>query len=148
MRDGQYALRVPLGTAEMVQTRAAELAAELPDPFTRHTVKKGETLAAVAKKLRVTRTDLAEANYLSVRARLSAGQQLIIPKPPALLDAPDAVLAASTDEDPPDVVKPAAAAPARAAAPERRVHRVKQGETLFSIARLYRYDCGINPRVE
>jgi membrane-bound lytic murein transglycosylase D len=140
VRDGQYPLRVPLGAAETVQARAAELAAELPDPFTRHTVKKGETLASVANKLRVTRADLAEANYLSVRARLSAGQQLIIPRPPALLEGPDAVLAASTDEDPADVVKPASAAPARARAsvPDRRVHRVRSGETLFSIARLYR----------
>jgi membrane-bound lytic murein transglycosylase D len=57
-----------------------------------------------------------------------------------LLEGPDAVLAASTDEDPADVVKPASAAPARARAsvPDRRVHRVRSGETLFSIARLYR----------
>jgi len=138
VRDDQYPLRVPFGAAEMVRTRAAELALELPDPFTRHTVKKGETLASLAKKLRVTRTDLAEANYLSVRAPLSAGQELIIPRAPALIDAADAVLAAGTGEEPPDVVKPAAASPVRAAAPERRVHRVKAGETLTSIARLYR----------
>jgi membrane-bound lytic murein transglycosylase D len=78
---------------------------------------------------------------LSARARLATGQQLIIPKAPALVNAPDAVLAvASTDggEDPVDVVK-AARVPAEPARPsESRVHRVKRGETLFSIARLHR----------
>ena len=138
VRDDQYPLRVPVGAAEIVRTRAAELAVELPDPFTRHTVKKGETLASVAKRLGVTRTDLAEANYLTVRAPLSAGQQLIIPKPPALFDAPDVVLAAATDDEAPDVVKPASVTPVARAVPDRRVHRVKSGETLFSIARLYR----------
>ena len=106
----------------------------------RHTVKKGETLATVAKKLRVTRADLAEANYLSTRAKLSSGQQLIIPKAPALVDRPDALLAvAATDggEDPVDVVKAATVRAEPARVPERRVHRVKQGETLFSIARRY-----------
>ena len=140
-RDGQYALRVPMGAAETVRTRVAELVLEPPDPFMRHTVKKGETLASVAKKLRVTRADLADANYLSAKARLTTGQQLIIPKAPALVNAPDALLAvASTDggEDPVDVVK-AARVPAEPARPsESRVHRVKRGETLFSIARLYR----------
>ena len=33
-----------------------------------YTVKKGETLATIARKLRVSRTDLAEANYLKANA--------------------------------------------------------------------------------
>ena len=139
VRDDQYPLRVPFGAAEMVRTRAAELAVELPDPFTRQTVKKGETLASVAKKLRVTRTDLAEANYLSVRAPLSAGQELIIPR------------GAGVNRRPPTRCWPPAPArshptsssrprrhPSAPRSPERRVHRVKAGETLTSIARLYR----------
>jgi membrane-bound lytic murein transglycosylase D len=136
VRDGQYALRVPLGAGELVRAKVAELAAEAPDPFTLHTVKKGETLASVARKLRVTRADLAEANYLSTQARLNTGQQLIIPRPPALLDGPDAVLAAGTGDEL-DVVKPASGSARRALVSDRLVHRVKRGETLFSIARLY-----------
>ena len=55
-------------------------------PLNHHTVKKGETLLSISKKLKVSRTDLAEANYLSTKASLKAGQQLIIPRaadPPA-----------------------------------------------------------------
>jgi membrane-bound lytic murein transglycosylase D len=138
-REGQYALRVPMGVGEIIRARTEEVAADAPEPFMRHTVKKGETLATVAKRLRVTRADLAEANYLSIRAKLSAGQQLIIPKAPALAatDALLAVAAPDGGEDPDDVVTAATVRAEPARVPERRVHRVKRGETLFSIARLY-----------
>ncbi len=142
-RVEEYQLRVPMGTADGVRLQSAAAAAELPDPFGRHLVRKGETLATVAKKLKVTRTDLAEANYLSARARLVAGQSLIIPRPPALLDVatgPPEVLvaAAEADGDAPAVVVPAASRRAPAPPPpDRRVHRVTRGDTLFSIARRY-----------
>ena len=48
-----------------------------------HTVKKGETLATIAKKLRVNRTDLAEANYLKVNSRVAIGKKLVIPRMPS-----------------------------------------------------------------
>jgi LysM repeat protein len=48
-----------------------------------HTVKRGETLATIAKKLRVNRTDLAEANYLRTTSRVTAGTRLIIPRMPS-----------------------------------------------------------------
>ncbi|HET9776090.1 MAG TPA: LysM peptidoglycan-binding domain-containing protein, partial [Gemmatimonadaceae bacterium] len=102
---------------------------------------KGETLASIARKLNVSRTDLAEANYLSTKARLTAGQQLVIPRAPTLLlathaDNPapptesrsvDAVVASNVVSPKPS--RPASVAPI--------VHRVKRGETLSSIARLY-----------
>ena len=43
-------------------------------------MKRGETMQIVARKLGVRRADLAEANYLSLTARLSAGQKLIVPR--------------------------------------------------------------------
>ena len=64
----------------LAQTNAADLA-----PLRWHTVKKGETLLAIARKLKVSRTDLAEANYLSIRSKVKVGQQLIIPREPQLL---------------------------------------------------------------
>jgi membrane-bound lytic murein transglycosylase D len=109
--------------------------------FNHHTVKKGETLATIAKKLKVNRTDLAQANYLSTRASLKAGQQLIIPR------APTTLLAARTDNPAPvaesrsvDAVTASNVQPpvARNTGTTTVTHRVKRGETLFSIARLYR----------
>ena len=50
-------------------------------------MKSGETLVTIARKLRVNRVDLAEANYLTTRSRVRAGQKLIVPRPPATLMA-------------------------------------------------------------
>ena len=162
LRASEYELKVPEGGAEVVRARVAEADPARLTPVTHHTVKKGETLANVAKRLKVTRSDLAEANYLSASAKLRPGQQLVVPKAPALLpldlpvtaerpERPDALLAATTGEDiaaavedaAPTVAsaKPVAKKPATAAAKRtaevKVVHRVKSGETLTSIAKRY-----------
>jgi LysM repeat protein len=75
---------------------------------------------------------------------VQAGQQLIIPR------APTTLLAARLDNPAPDAImaalNPAGAESAKAAPvadqiepaePQRIVHRVKRGDTLSSIARLY-----------
>jgi membrane-bound lytic murein transglycosylase D len=150
LRATDYVLKVPAGTAEVIHARMLEVSAEELAPLNHHTVKKGETLLSIAKKLKVSRADLAEANYLSTKARLKAGQQLIIPRAPTLL------LAANTEPVPaavevsavsasgpsaPDAVP--AAAPASAAAmriestPQKVIHRVRRGDTLYSIAKRY-----------
>ena len=107
--------------------------------------KRGDTLATIAKKLKVSRTDLAEANYLRTNAQLGAGQQLIIPR------APTTMLAARTDTAAPvtesrsgdaviasNVQPPTVQTESAASGATRVTHRVKRGETLFSIAKLYR----------
>jgi membrane-bound lytic murein transglycosylase D len=141
VRMAEYELKVPEGSADAVMTRLAEASPDDLASLNYLTVKKGETLATIARKLKVSRTDLAEANYLKTTARLTAGQQLVIPRAPTLLlathaDNPvpptesrsvDAVVASN-------VVAPKADRPAAVAV---TVHRVKRGETLSSIARLY-----------
>jgi membrane-bound lytic murein transglycosylase D len=157
VRMTDYDLTVPMGKAEVLSARLAQSAPEELAPLNRYTVRKGETIATIARKLKVKRADLAQANYLSERSTLASGQQLVIPRAPTLLLAAndrgdaegDATLAdkGDTGRGGPDTV--VAAAPARRAAaarttasraaaePTRVVHRVKQGETLFSIAQKY-----------
>ena len=48
-----------------------------------HVVKRGETLSTIARKLRVNRTDLAEANYLRTTSGVKAGQKLLVPRMPS-----------------------------------------------------------------
>jgi membrane-bound lytic murein transglycosylase D len=131
VRANDYAIKVPAGTADLVRIGLLETSPESLAPLNRHTVKKGETLATIAKKLKVNRADLAEANYLSTRARLAAGTQLIIPREPKIFDVePSAdVLLASNTIEPPREAEPAAV--------KAEVHRVKRGETLSSIAKRY-----------
>jgi membrane-bound lytic murein transglycosylase D len=139
VRATDYELKVPRGTADAINSRLELIAAE-GAPFTHYSVKKGETLQGIAKKLKVTRSDLAEANYLSTRARLSTGQRLIVPRAPAL---------AASAASPAGAPQPAAAADvvlasrsieverAERPAPADTMHRVRRGETLFSIAKRY-----------
>jgi peptidoglycan lytic transglycosylase D len=77
--EAQYSLKVPAGTSIEVARRMDEsLGAELVS-LNWYTVKSGDTIPGIARKLRVTRADLSEANGLGTASRLSAGQKLIVP---------------------------------------------------------------------
>jgi membrane-bound lytic murein transglycosylase D len=141
VRAKDYELKVPEGTSQMVRDQLAQVDPADLASLNWHTVRKGETLATIAKKLKVNRTDLAEANYLSLKARVSTGQQLIIPRAPATILAArtDALAPPLTESHQADVVAVSNVEP-RAEKSEKAtlVYRVKRGDTLVSIARLYR----------
>ncbi len=141
IRSKDYELKVPEGSADVVRARLAEQGSDAAS-LTWHTVRKGETLLSISRKLKVNRADLAEANYLSVKSRVTPGQQLIVPRAPTLL------LAARTDNAAPPVetrkaspvVEASATIPDRplaSSAQSKIVYRVKRGDTLASIARVF-----------
>ncbi len=75
-----YPLRLPPGVAETVQARLDALpAARVPSPGRMHRVRKGETLARLARRFGVSVASLAEANDLSPRAGLAPRTILVIP---------------------------------------------------------------------
>lgn len=140
IRAKEYQLRVPVGSLSSVVDGFAGAGPDDAASLQWYTVKKGESLPTIARRLRVSRADLADANYLSSGARVVPGQRLVVPRAPA------AALLASRGAEAP--VETAAAEPApretraarstpRAARAEavRTVYRVRQGDTLFSIAR-------------
>ncbi len=144
VRYPDYEIKVPVGTAAALEARLAELTPVDTAAFKYYTVKRGDTLATIAKKLKVSRTDLAEANYLSAKSRVSPGQNLIVPVEPALLlagrpDRPTPVVAEvkvpAAEEKVVAAKSPAAAPPADAV---KMTYQVKRGDTLSSVARLYR----------
>jgi len=143
VRATEYELKVPPGAADIVRAQLAQTDPTELAPLNWHTVKKGETLLSIAKKLKVSRTDLAEANYLRTSARLQPGERLVIPRAPALLLAarPEAPLPSTVDapQEPPAVVAVSTSATKQPASqPVPITYRVKRGDTLSSIARLYR----------
>ncbi|MEQ1759918.1 MAG: LysM peptidoglycan-binding domain-containing protein [Vicinamibacterales bacterium] len=131
VKANDYRLRVPMGTAESVLARLTESVEDDLANLSWYTVKKGETLLGIARKLRVNRADLAEANYLSAKARVNSGQQLIIPRAPATL------LAVRGDGPASDKPAVQAAVAVRSAEASPTLYRVKQGDTLYAIARLF-----------
>ena len=64
VKKGEYTIKVPQGTADRVREGLAAAEPGQLNAMQFHTVKRGETIASIAKKLGVNRTDLAEANYL------------------------------------------------------------------------------------
>ncbi len=146
VRSPNYEIKVPVGTGDAVRTRLAATPPESLNAFQWHSVKRGETLQTIARKLKVKTADLAEANSLSVRARVKTGQRLIIPRAPTTLlaaqpanPAPEAVLAEARPVQSRPVVSQQAmlaSGPVRGEQ-QRVVYKVKRGDTLSSIARLF-----------
>ena len=140
VRDESYELKVPAGTATLVNAELEAAATTELASLRWYTVRKGENLATVARKLGVGRADLAEANYLKTNARIAAGQKLMVPHESTVL------LAARTDRPAPVAESRTLAAvdavvPAMDSGPTDRVkvlYQVKRGDTLASIARLFR----------
>jgi membrane-bound lytic murein transglycosylase D len=128
VKDGDYHLRVPMGTMAAVLEGFSNAAPEEVASLQWHTVRKGESLATIARRLRVSRADLADANYLKATARVQVGQRLVVPRQPSA-----ALLAGRGGRE------TVAAADADDAAAERTsiVHRVRKGDTLYAIARRY-----------
>src|SRR5439155_1402590 len=141
IRASNYELKVPEGAADLIQVRLTAAEPTELAPLNWHMVRKGETIATIARKLKVSRADLAEANYLSLKSRVASGQKLVIPRAPNLLlaartDAPAPVAESRRIES--TVALGAVAPAAEAPTPAKVVHRVRRGDTLASIARLYR----------
>ena len=119
-----YTLKIPSGQVEAARLAfAAAPTAKLPGPR-RHTVKKGESLASIARRYGVSTGRLAESNGLLATAKVSRGEVLVVP-------SKEPVQTASRKTNP----APPKAASAGAPATATRSYRVKGGDTLSGIAR-------------
>ena len=136
IKQGEYTIKVPQGTADKVRDGLAAASPTQLNAMQVHTVKRGETLATIAKKLQVSRADLAEANYLKVSSRVAVGTKLIIPRMPSaalLARASAGELENTAAAIVADVLKETT--PLASTVSERRTYQVKRGDTLYAIAR-------------
>lgn len=124
LKDKEYELTVPAGTAAQLAERLASASPSDLVSVSEYVVRKGDTLSTIARRLKVGTTDLADANGLTRKAKLKPGQPLIVPRPPAT------VLAARTDRPAPI----AASGAAGSSGSSRVVYRVRRGDSLWSIA--------------
>jgi len=119
-------LRLPPGTG----AAAAEGLALLPPgervSFLEHVVKRGENLGLIARRYRVSVSDLREANPRVRPAALRVGQVLVVPTLGG--GGSSARVAAARNET----------VTARSASRTSTTHVVRRGETLGAIARRYR----------
>ena len=145
LRADGYQLKVPAGTATTLKARLDETGPSERAVLNWYTVRRGESIATIARKLRVSKSDLAEANYLSTRSTVTAGQKLVIPRAPGVLMAAHPDRPVPVAESRPAVASatlvteaPSEDDDAPAAQSARVVYRVKKGDTLASIARLFK----------
>jgi membrane-bound lytic murein transglycosylase D len=126
--DGPHRLLVPAEQAAAFQAALASLDDGERVRWTKHEVKKGETIGALADKYQTTVAVLREVNKLRSNT-LHAGQSLLIPaaKGSASGYALSADARAATTKS---VVRSG----------QRREHEVQPGETLWSISREYGVD--------
>jgi membrane-bound lytic murein transglycosylase D len=139
VNDAAYELKVPIGTAGTVKARLDETASPDLASLNWYVAKKGETLTTIARKLRVSRTDLADANALPPTTVVTIGQKLMVPHEATVL------MGARTDRPVPVADSRALVAdrvvPAVTSTASDRVqvfYEVKRGDTLASIARVFR----------
>jgi membrane-bound lytic murein transglycosylase D len=138
VKDAQYELKVPAGTGEVIRARLADAPSDDLASLKFYTAKRGDTLPAIARKLHVGKADLAEANYMAVSTQIMPGEKLIVPHEAT------ALMGANTNRTVP-------AAEARATVGEagqlardessnrvKSVYQVKRGDTLASVARLFK----------
>jgi membrane-bound lytic murein transglycosylase D len=82
--DPNFVLYLPKGTSEKFSAEIADIPPDKWVSWRRHRVESGDTLAAIAKKYRVTPVAIADANGLDRAEALTPGEKLIIPatRPP------------------------------------------------------------------
>ena len=115
---GKYAVRVPAQLAERTRKQLAAIPPEHRTLYQEHSVKRGDTLGALARKYGTTVRAIQDANDMGKSTLLRSGAVLRIPAGGTTLDA---ALASRT--------------PLPAAGPWSGTHRVQRGETLHAIAR-------------
>lgn len=121
---GTHTLKVPTGTATIVESHLATASQSVfaSASLRFHTVRKGETLATIARKYKMSTSKLAAANDLKPSSRVRSGATLMVPvSPPGALTS-----------------RAAAAKPtAVAAGTSTSTYRVKPGDSLYRIARQF-----------
>ncbi len=75
-----YDLRVPVGKTDVFVAELAKIPKNRRVTVSRHTVKKGETLSAIAGRYGVSANSISSANSLRNANRIYVGMSLVIPR--------------------------------------------------------------------
>ena len=139
IRDAAYTLKVPVGTADVVRAKLDNTSTGSLASLRWYTVKPGDTLPAIARSLRVNRTDLAAANYLGPTARVTPGSKLMVPHESTVLMAARADRPIPATESRPIVGNAVVPALSTNTTGDRVkvTYQVKRGDTLGSIAHIF-----------
>ncbi len=120
--DGPHDILIPVHAQSSVQAGLAALPPHRYMRWTRHKIRRGESLSTIARRHGVSVRAIKTANKLR-GSKIRAGNNLLIP--------------VSQRSYTPTRVKSARSRPRRAPTSTAVVHRVRSGDTLWQIARRY-----------
>ncbi|MFN0158320.1 MAG: LysM peptidoglycan-binding domain-containing protein [Bacteroidota bacterium] len=142
-----YSLRVPMGTSAQFKEKYAAIPDDQKKDFVLHTVRRGETLGAIASKYGIASAIIKESNKLKSSRSLSTGKTLVIPVKRGSVDAAELAKLASSPATPKRVIdrtkvertlaraeKRQRVEPAPAKDKSKLTYRVKKGDTIGHIA--------------
>jgi membrane-bound lytic murein transglycosylase D len=125
-----YQVTIPCGAREHFLTRYAQIDPSERLTFRRHKVRSGETLSHIARRYRTGIQPIMQMNRISNPRRIRAGSYLIIPIP-----ARTTYASAKTPKPESVVVAQAHTSIDQDGTCEKVVYVVKEGDTLWNIAR-------------
>ncbi|MFQ5818235.1 MAG: transglycosylase SLT domain-containing protein [Terriglobia bacterium] len=123
-----FRLYVPAGTGEVVRAALPRLPEDQRVLWSRHRVRRGDTLSGIAARYGSSAVAIAAVNAISLRKFIHPGQVLLVPPTRSVRVAR----------------RLTGRAPGRTerAANEKTIHRVRRGETLWGLARRYQTTVG------
>ncbi|HET8645904.1 MAG TPA: transglycosylase SLT domain-containing protein, partial [Vicinamibacteria bacterium] len=133
-----YSVKVPAGAGVAARDCLEATPADRRVTFRTHTVRKGQTLAALGRLYGARPQDIASANSLGSQKRLARGTELIIPIPPPTAGAAPAAAAATRTA----TTNVNRSAPRPANSRVRVSYRIKAGDTLTRIAARFKTTVG------
>jgi peptidoglycan lytic transglycosylase D len=142
-----YKLKIPQSQAEVFAQSWPAMQDQARLTFAGHVIRRGETLARIARRYGVSTGGILEMNGLKPGRRLRPGTELLIPRPVgnavALARAPEPVVrnASETRRERALVARASAREKAPAKAGRAKV-RVRAGDTLWSISQRYGVELG------
>ncbi len=125
-----YYLRLPIGTKSAFLAAYENIPSEKATNWVYHKVRRGETLSSIASKYGVSLSALKEANGFRNKAKLSVGQNLLIPRP-------GLVERASNKTGSPQISAKATSLDESRTQAQPKKHVVRKGESLEKIANKY-----------
>jgi membrane-bound lytic murein transglycosylase D len=114
-----YRLKLPVGTKAVFEQNFSKLPEWSKTVWMRHTIRRGETLASIARRFGTSTAVLRDMNQLSGRG-IRAGATVLVPTGPD--SSQHAVVTARTERRP-------------AASAGNATYRVRRGDTLWAISR-------------
>jgi membrane-bound lytic murein transglycosylase D len=141
-KGGKLVLRVPKGTETAAVAAAPNAAAGdtkryvAEEDYTYYRVRRGETLASIARKFSVSQRELRSLNRLSLHSSLGAGRRIRVPA--ENLSSLARREMRESGKSTASVKKNAKEAQSRRVPSSTKIHVVRRGDTIAEIARKYR----------